>query len=103
MYRRRAAAIAFFGYSSALTRNSAAAVVETRMLALLMQLIGILPGLGGLQPYLLTTQFQAWQGFLRVPVDSSPVIRAAWLTAVYAIPPLFAAYLVFLRADITGE
>jgi len=79
-------AIACFGlFLSALTRNSAAAVVGTLMFALLMQLIGILPGLGGLQPYLLTTQFQAWQGFLRVPVDWAPVIRAAWLTAAYAL------------------
>ena len=50
------------------------------MFALLMQLIGILPGLSGTEPYLLTTQFQAWQGFLRVPVDWSPIVRAAWLT-----------------------
>ena len=39
---------------SALTRNSAAAVVGTLMFALLMQLIGILPGLSGTDPYLLT-------------------------------------------------
>lgn len=98
------AAIACFGLLlSALTRNSAAAVVGTLMFALLMQLIGILPGLSGLQPYLLTTQFQAWQGFLRVPVDWAPVIRAAWLTAAYALPPLFASYLLFLRSDVTGE
>src|SRR5205085_6346859 len=44
-------------FLSALTRNSAAAVVGTLMSALLMQLIGILPGLGGAEPYLLTTQF----------------------------------------------
>jgi ABC-2 type transport system permease protein len=98
------AAIACFGlFLSTLTRNSAAAVVGTLMFALLMQLIGILPGLGGLQPYLLTTQFQAWQGFLRVPVDWAPIVRAAWLTAAYALPPLFASYLLFLRSDITGE
>ena len=54
---------------SALTRNSAAAVVGTLMFALLMQLVGILPGLSGADPYLLTTQFQAWQGFFRTPTD----------------------------------
>jgi ABC-2 type transport system permease protein len=97
-------AIVCFGLLlSALTRNSAAAVVGTLMFALLMQLIGILPGLGSLQPYLLTTQFQAWQGFLRVPVDWSPVIRAVWLTAAYALPPLFASYLIVLRSDVVGE
>jgi ABC-2 type transport system permease protein len=97
-------AIVCFGLLlSALTRNSAAAVVGTLMFALLMQLIGILPGLQGVQPYLLTTQFQAWQGFLRVPVDWSPVIRASWLTAAYALPPLFASYLLVIRSDVTGE
>jgi ABC-2 type transport system permease protein len=97
-------AIAAFGVMlSTVSRNSAGAVVGTLMFALLMQLIGILPGLGGLQPYLLTTQFQAWQGFLRVPADWAPVIRAAWLSAAYAVPPLFAAYLIFLRSDVAGE
>ena len=43
----------------------------------LMQLIGILPGLSGTEPYLLTTQFQAWQGFFRVPTDWAPIVRAA--------------------------
>jgi ABC-2 type transport system permease protein len=97
-------AVACFGlFLSALTGNSAAAVVGTLMFALLMQLIGILPGLGGVQPYLLTTQFQAWQGFLRVPADWAPVVRAVWLTAAYALPPLFAAYLIFLRRDVVGD
>lgn len=97
-------AVACFGiFLSAVTQNSAASVVGTLMYALLMQLIGILPGLGGAQPYLLTTQFQAWQGFLRVPTDWAPIIRAAWLSASYALPPLIAAYLVFLRRDVAGE
>ena len=97
-------AIAAFGlFLSAVTLNSAAAVVGTLMYALLLQLIGILPGLGGVQPYLLTTQFQAWQGFLRIPTDWAPVIRAAWLSAAYGIPPLVASYLVFLRRDVVGE
>jgi ABC-2 type transport system permease protein len=87
---------------STVSRNSAAAVVGTLMAALLMQLIGILPGLGGLQPYLLTTQFQAWQGFFQVPTDWLPIGRAAWVCAVYAIPMGVAAYLIFLRRDVAG-
>jgi len=87
---------------SAITRNSAAAVVGTLMISLLFQLLGILPGLGGLQPYLLSTQFNAWQGFLRTPTDWAPIIRAAWVCALYGIPALFAAYLVFLRRDVAG-
>jgi ABC-2 type transport system permease protein len=87
---------------SAVTRNSAAAVVGTLMSALLMQLIGILPGLGGLNPYLLTTQFQAWQGFFQTPTDWDPIIRAVWVCALYALPTGLAAYLVFLRRDVAG-
>src|SRR5947209_16493674 len=87
---------------SALTRNSAAAVVGTLMVSLLFQLIGILPGLGGLQPYLLSTQFNAWQGLLRTPIDWAPIIRAMWVCALYAVPAIGAAFLVFLRRDVAG-
>ncbi len=87
---------------STITRNSAAAVVGTLMVSLLFQLIGILPGLGGLQPYLLSTQFNAWQGLLRTPIDWSPIVRAVWVCAMYGIPALFAAFLVFLRRDVAG-
>ncbi len=87
---------------SAVTRNSAAAVVATLMFALLMQLIGILPGLSSLNPYLLSTQLSAWQGFFRVPTDWEPIVRGLWVSAAYAVPALAAAYLVFLRRDVTG-
>jgi len=88
---------------STLFRNSGAAVVSTLMFSLFVQLIGILPGLGGLHPYLLSTQFDAWQGFLRVPVDWAPIVRALWVCALYALPALAAAMLVFLRRDVAGE
>jgi ABC-2 type transport system permease protein len=87
---------------SSITRNSAAAVVGTLMISLLIQLLGILPGLGGLVPYLLSTQFNAWQGLLRSPIDWAPIVRAAWVCALYGLPALAAAYLVFLRRDVAG-
>jgi ABC-2 type transport system permease protein len=87
---------------SSLTRNSAAAVVGTLMVSLLFQLIGILPGLGGAHPYLLSTQFDAWQGLLRTPIDWAPIIRAAWVCAMYGVPAMVAAFLVFLRRDVAG-
>ncbi len=87
---------------STITRNSAAAVVGTLMVSLLFQLIGILPGLGALVPYLLSTQFNAWQGLLRQPIDWSPIIRAVWVCAMYGIPALGTAFLVFLRRDVAG-
>jgi ABC-2 type transport system permease protein len=87
---------------SALTRNSAAAVVGTLMFSLLIQLLGILPGLSGIQPYLLSTQFNAWQGLLRTPTDWTPIVRAIWVCALYGGPALFGAFLVFLRRDVAG-
>lgn len=98
------AGIAAFGlFLSTVTRNSAAAVVGTLMWALLMQLLGVLPGTEAIRPYLLGEQFSAWHGFLRVPADWAPVVRALWVCALYVTIPLFAGYLVFLRRDVAGE
>jgi ABC-2 type transport system permease protein len=98
------AAIACIGLLfSTVFRNSAAAIVGTLMFSLLVQLVGILPGLEGLHPYLLSTQYNAWQGLLRSPIDWSPIIRAAWVCALYGVPALLAAGLVFLRRDVAGD
>jgi ABC-2 type transport system permease protein len=87
---------------STVTRNSTAAVVGTLMCSLLMQLIGVLPGFGGVRPYLLTTQFDAWQGLLREPIDTAPIVHAAWICPLYLVPALLAAWLVFERRDVAG-
>jgi ABC-2 type transport system permease protein len=87
---------------STVTRNSAAAVVGALMLSLIMQIIGIISGLEGIRPYLISTQFDAWQGLLREPVDWAPIVRSAWVCALYAVPSLIAATLVFMRRDVTG-
>jgi ABC-2 type transport system permease protein len=87
---------------STVTRNSAAAVVATLMLSLIMQLLGIVTALDFLQPYLLPEQFNAWQGLLREPIDWAPVIRAAWVSALYGLPALAWAFTYFLRRDVTG-
>ncbi len=94
---------AFAVLLSTVTRNSAASVVGALMWALLMQLLGVLPGTESVRPYLLGTQFEAWHGFLRVPADWAPVIRALWVCALYIGLPLIGAYLVFLRRDVAGE
>jgi ABC-2 type transport system permease protein len=96
--------IAAFGLMlSTVTRNSAASVVGTLMWALLMQLLGVLPGTESIRPYLLGTQFEAWHGFLRVPADWTPVVRAVWVCALYAAIPFAAAYLVFIRRDVASD
>ena len=87
---------------SVVARNSAGAVVGTLMISLVLQLISILPGLGGLQPYLLTEQFQAWQGLLRIPADLAPLWHSAWICLIYAVAALVPSYVVFARRDVTG-
>jgi ABC-2 type transport system permease protein len=87
---------------STVTRNSAAAVVGTVGVTILLAIVSEIPGLGGLKPYLLTDQYQAWQGLLRTPTDWTPVLHSAWVCALYALPSAFAAYLVFLRRDVAG-
>ena len=88
---------------STVTRNSAASVVGALMFALLMQLLGVLPGTESIRPYLLGTQFDAWHGLLRIPTDWTPITRALWVCALYIAAPLLAAYLVFLRRDVAGD
>ncbi|HEY7967195.1 MAG TPA: ABC transporter permease [Solirubrobacteraceae bacterium] len=87
---------------SAATRNSAAAVVGTVMFVLLLNLFDIVPGLQSLAPYVLPHQYDAWMGFLRSPIDWSPIVRAIWVSALFAIPSAVAGYLVFMRRDVAG-
>ena len=97
------AAIAAIGILlSTLTRNSAAAVVGTLMVSIFVQIIGSISALDALDPYLLSTQFNAWQGILREPTDWDPIVRSAWVCALYAFPALGWALGTFLRRDVTG-
>ena len=87
---------------STLTRNSAAAVVGTLMVSIFVQIIGSISALDALDPYLLSTQFNAWQGILRDPTDWEPIVRSAWVCALYALPALAWALTYFLRRDVAG-
>ncbi len=87
---------------STVTRNSAAAVVGTVGVTLVLTIIQQIPGLESLRPYLLTDQYSNWHGLLRTPTDWAPIGHSAWLCALYAVPALIAGYLVFLRRDVAG-
>ncbi len=87
---------------STATRNSAAAVVGTIGLVILLFIVAQIPGLEAIQPYLLTDQLQAWQGLLRTPTDWTPIAHSAWVCALYGVPALIAAYLTLLRRDVAG-
>jgi ABC-2 type transport system permease protein len=87
---------------STLSRNSAAAVVGTLMISIALQILASISALDFLDPYLLSSQFNAWEGLMREPIDWAPVIRAGWVSALYALPALAWAFVVFLRRDVTG-
>jgi ABC-2 type transport system permease protein len=87
---------------STATRNSAASVVGALGVTILLAIIGQIPGLEGIRPYLLTEQYEAWHGLLRTPTNWAPIGHSAWVCALYAGPALAAAYLVFLRRDVAG-
>jgi ABC-2 type transport system permease protein len=94
------AAIAFL--LSTVTHNSAAAVVGTLILSFMLQLLAIISGLDFLRPYLLSEQFDSWQGLLREPTDWAPIIHSAWVSACYAVPAVVWAFLAFVRRDVAG-
>jgi ABC-2 type transport system permease protein len=89
---------------STVSRNSAGAVVGTLLAALLMQLTQIVPVLDSdaAQRWVLTAQLQAWQALFRTPLDWSPVVHAAYISLVYAVPALVVAWVHFLRRDVAG-
>jgi ABC-2 type transport system permease protein len=87
---------------STVTRNSAASVVGAIGVTILLAILGQIPGLEGIRPYLLTEQYEAWHGLLRTPTNWAPITHSAWVCALYAGPALAAAYLVFLRRDVAG-
>jgi ABC-2 type transport system permease protein len=87
---------------STATRNSTASVVGTIGFVILLYIVAGIPGLEGIKPYLLTEQFENWHGLLRTPTDWAPIWHSLWVCALYAVPALSAAYLVFLRRDVAG-
>lgn len=87
---------------STVARNSAAAVVGTLLIVVLMQIVASIPGTELLHPYLLPDQFSAWQGLLRDPIDWAPIWHSAWVSALYVGPCLIAAAAVFRRRDVAG-
>ena len=87
---------------STVTHNSAAAVVGTLILSFMMQLLAIISGLDFMRPYLLSEQFDSWQGLLRDPTDWAPIVHAAWVSACWGVPAVLSAFVAFLRRDVAG-
>lgn len=97
-------AVASFGiFLSAVTRNSAAAIVGTLVYELVMEAVVGLVHVSWLPHWVLSAQFDAWHAIFTSPYTWTPVLRALWVSAIYAAVPLAVAFWYFRRRDVAGE
>ena len=88
---------------STVTRNSAAAVVGTLMVSILLQILGSISR-AGLPRAVPALRASSTPGRASCASRSTGTrsIRAAWVSALYGIPAVAWAFTVFLRRDVTG-
>lgn len=84
------------------SRNAAVGIATPVVIGLIMQLVGALGGIEKLRPYLLTTPFEAWHGFLTAPRFTGPFQTSLITSAGWSLVCLAAAFLILRRRDITG-
>jgi len=96
-------AVAAFGiFLSVATRNSAAAIVGTLVYALAQEAIGGLVHVHWIQTYILSAQFDAWHGFFQTPTDWTQISRGIWVSAIFIVAPLAAAFWLFVKRDVAN-
>jgi ABC-2 type transport system permease protein len=91
---------AFALFLSVLTRNSVASVVATLLYTVALQGLSSIGAIKGIHPYLVVNQFTAWHGLFTTPTDWGTIVRSLWDSALFAIPPLIAAWIMFQRRDV---
>ena len=95
-------AIASFGFFlSVVTRHSVAAIAGTLLYALALQGLSALSAIKSAHPYLLINQLTAWHDLFQTPTAGAAIVRCIWVSVVFALPPLLAAWVVFARRDVT--
>jgi ABC-2 type transport system permease protein len=95
--------VAAFGiFLSVATRNSAGSIVGSVVYAVVQEAIGGLVHVAWLRRYLLSTQFDAWQGVFHTPADWTHIGRALWVSAIFVAVPLVFAQVIFRRRDVAG-
>jgi len=97
--------IAFTGVAvllSVWSRNVAVGVATPVVIGMVMQLIGSMGGAETLRPYLPTTAYEAWHGFLAAPAFAGPFITGLITSAVWTALTLGISWTILRRRDITG-
>ena len=97
--------IAFTGLAvllSVWSRSVAVGIAAPVVIAMVMQLVGATGGAEALRPYLPTTAYEAWHGFLAAPAFSGPFVTGLFTSAVWTALTLGTSWVLFRRRDITG-
>ena len=97
--------IAFTGLAvllSVWSRNAAVGIAAPVVLGFLLQLVGSMGGAEALRPYLPTTAYEAWHGFLADPAFTGPFVTGLIASAVWTAVTLGISWTLFRRRDITG-
>jgi ABC-2 type transport system permease protein len=103
VYMMPVLALASFGlFLSVVTRQSVAAVGGTLIYAMALQGLAVIAAIKAAHPYLLTNQLTAWHALFQTPFGGGTIVRAAWVSAAFALPPLIAAFAIFNRRDVTS-
>jgi ABC-2 type transport system permease protein len=84
------------------SRSAAFGVAAPVALGFTFQLVGAIGGAEGLRPYLPSTAYEAWHGFLAQPVFTGPFVAGVIASAVWAAASLALAWTIIRRRDITG-
>jgi ABC-2 type transport system permease protein len=103
LYALPVLAIASFGlFLSVVTRHSVAAIAGTLLYALSLQGLAALSAIASAHPYLLVNQFTAWHDLFQTPTAGDAIVRCLWVSAAFALPPLLAAWAIFIRRDVAS-
>ena len=86
---------------SVISRSTLIAVGGPVLLGLLLQLLGLVGGLGAGANALLTSPFTAWHGLARGDAYYGPLWQGALVSLGWAVPCALAARRVLLRRDIS--
>jgi ABC-2 type transport system permease protein len=97
--------IAFTGLAvllSVWSRNAAVGIATPVVIGFVLQLVGSMGGAEALRPFLPTTAYEAWHGFLAAPVFTGPFVTGLIASAVWTVVTLGISWTLLRRRDITG-
>lgn len=97
--------IAFTGLAvllSVWSRSSAVGIAAPVVIGFVLQLVGSMGGAEALRPYLPTTAYEAWHGFLASPTFTGPFVTGLIASGAWTLVTLGLSWTLLRRRDITG-